>query len=310
MPVAWVGTHRHDARGDNEAYVFTHLFRLRLDLPPGARTLTLPDDEHLRILAITAARNDNDAVVAAQPFTDPEIGTVVHVEAPEKVFIDRTAVTLTSPNPGATIRYTLDGSEPTATSPVYAEPLRLERTTTVKARAFAPGLDDRFVATATFTRVAPRDAAAVAAGVARARPVVPDVRGRLAQTARLRRAQADRPSSPSPPSSFRRTAPPTASAWRARASSRCLPTASTTSSCAPRTRSELRLDGRAVVENESPDFISRFGTAALKAGLHPIEVRYVHGTFFIKGLELEMDVPGAPLAPVPPGRLFHLREAK
>ena len=74
--------------------------------------------------------------------------------------------------------------------------------------------------------------------------------------------------------------------------------------------SELRLDGRAVVENESPDFISRFGTAALKAGLHPIEVRYVHGTFFVKGLELAMDAPGAPLAPVPPGRLFHLREAK
>ncbi len=162
VPVAWVGTHRHDNRGANEAYVFTHLFRLRLDLPPGGRTLTLPDDEHIRVLAITAARNDNDAVVAAQPFTDPAVGTVVHIEAPEKLFLETTAVTLTSPNPGATIRYTLDGSEPMGTSPVYAEPLRLDRTTTVKARAFAAGLDDRFVAAATFTRVAPRDAAAVA----------------------------------------------------------------------------------------------------------------------------------------------------
>ena len=74
--------------------------------------------------------------------------------------------------------------------------------------------------------------------------------------------------------------------------------------------SELRIDGAVVVENESPDFISRFGKAALQAGLHPIEVRFVHGDFFIKGLELAMDAPDKPLAPVAMGRLFHLREPK
>jgi len=74
--------------------------------------------------------------------------------------------------------------------------------------------------------------------------------------------------------------------------------------------SDLRLDGEPVVENESPDFISRFGKAALKGGLHPVEVRYVHADFFIKGLELSMDAPGAPLAPVGAERLFHVREAK
>ena len=74
--------------------------------------------------------------------------------------------------------------------------------------------------------------------------------------------------------------------------------------------SDLRVDGQTVVENESPDFISRFGMAALKGGLHPVEVRYVHADFFIKGLELSMDAPGAPLAPVGPERLFHLKEAR
>ncbi|MHB8080398.1 MAG: alpha-mannosidase, partial [Candidatus Krumholzibacteriia bacterium] len=36
-PVAWVGTHRHDARGRNEAYAFTQVCRYRVDLPRGAR---------------------------------------------------------------------------------------------------------------------------------------------------------------------------------------------------------------------------------------------------------------------------------
>ncbi|HQU33807.1 MAG TPA: glycoside hydrolase family 38 C-terminal domain-containing protein [Thermoanaerobaculaceae bacterium] len=308
VPVGWVGNHRHDARGDNEAYVFTQFFRLRLNLPPGARTVTLPDDDHVRILAATAARNHDDDVVAAQPFTDPTVGTVVHFAAPQGIFIGRTAVMLTSPNPGATIRYTLDGSGPTATSPVYAEPLRLERTTTVKARAFAPGLDDHFVATATYTKVEPKPAAPVAAAS-------------LAPGLSCRTYEGDWPKPPDF-SALKPTGQLTLATVE-------LPTDRSTDRFGMACRgflavpadglyhfklrsadaSELRLDGLPVVENESPDFISRFGTAALKAGLHPIEVRYVHGTFFVKGLELAMDAPGAPLAPVPSGRLFHLQEA-
>lgn len=41
--------------------------------------------------------------------------------------------------PGAEIRYTLDGSEPTERSPRYTAPLALEKTACVRARAFAPG---------------------------------------------------------------------------------------------------------------------------------------------------------------------------
>ncbi len=40
--------------------------------------------------------------------------------------------------PGATIRYTLDGSEPTAASVTYSRPVRLERTTELRARAIHP----------------------------------------------------------------------------------------------------------------------------------------------------------------------------
>jgi hexosaminidase len=40
---------------------------------------------------------------------------------------------------GAPVRYTLDGSEPTATAPRYAAPIRLTKTTRVRARAFPAG---------------------------------------------------------------------------------------------------------------------------------------------------------------------------
>ena len=41
---------------------------------------------------------------------------------------------------GAEIHYTLDGAEPTETSPLYSEPISLTATTTIAAKAFADGL--------------------------------------------------------------------------------------------------------------------------------------------------------------------------
>jgi len=40
---------------------------------------------------------------------------------------------------GVTIRYTLDGSEPTSTSPVYSQPLPVSAITSVRATAFFAG---------------------------------------------------------------------------------------------------------------------------------------------------------------------------
>jgi len=58
----------------------------------------------------------------------------------------------------ATVRYTLDGSDPTAQSPVYAGPVTLTATTTVKARPFtAARPSGRVVSSAKFTRLDPRE---------------------------------------------------------------------------------------------------------------------------------------------------------
>ncbi|MCL2061523.1 MAG: chitobiase/beta-hexosaminidase C-terminal domain-containing protein [Firmicutes bacterium] len=53
--------------------------------------------------------------------------------------------------PNAVIRYTLDGSDPTAASPVYTTPIIINQTTTVRARAFTDGYDPSPIVSWTFT---------------------------------------------------------------------------------------------------------------------------------------------------------------
>jgi alpha-mannosidase len=53
--IAWVGTHRHDGSG-NQPYIGSYLFLYSIDLAAGTRELRLPNDDRLRIMAITLAR--------------------------------------------------------------------------------------------------------------------------------------------------------------------------------------------------------------------------------------------------------------
>ena len=53
--VAWYCSHRHAPDGSNEPYAYSYLFAYPIDLPPGATTLTLPDNDRIRILAISVA---------------------------------------------------------------------------------------------------------------------------------------------------------------------------------------------------------------------------------------------------------------
>jgi len=84
---------------------------------------------------------DSYAAYAPKPTLSKEAG---FYEGPLLVYLD-------APD-GAQIRYTLDGSEPTATSPLYTYPLMLTQTTVVKARTFHNGADElpSFVETNTY----------------------------------------------------------------------------------------------------------------------------------------------------------------
>jgi alpha-mannosidase len=68
-PVAWYASHSHGTDGSNQIYSYSYLYAYTIDLPPGAKTLTLPTDERVRILAITAAQA-GAVTQPAQPLYD------------------------------------------------------------------------------------------------------------------------------------------------------------------------------------------------------------------------------------------------
>ena len=67
--VAWFCSHHHDADGVNVDYSYSYVFAYPLDVPAGAKTLTLPNNDKIRILAVSVAE-EAPAVVAAQPLYD------------------------------------------------------------------------------------------------------------------------------------------------------------------------------------------------------------------------------------------------
>ena len=67
--LAWFASHRHNADGANEYYAYSYLFAYAIDVPAGAKTLTLPNNDKIRVLAITAA-NQRGAVWPVQPLYD------------------------------------------------------------------------------------------------------------------------------------------------------------------------------------------------------------------------------------------------
>jgi alpha-mannosidase len=56
-PVWWAS--HHHAKGRDQIYAYSYLFTLRLDVPEGARTLTLPTDGRVKVFAATTATIDN-----------------------------------------------------------------------------------------------------------------------------------------------------------------------------------------------------------------------------------------------------------
>lgn len=67
VPLAYVGSHRHSQRFGNEAYTFTYMYRICLDIPEGATQLQLPDDKRVAVFAITFSDNYADDVKAVSP---------------------------------------------------------------------------------------------------------------------------------------------------------------------------------------------------------------------------------------------------
>lgn len=67
--MAWYCDHHHDSAGKNIAYRYSYIFGYSIDLPPGAKTVTLPNNDKVRILAVSIA-DENPEIKPVQPLYD------------------------------------------------------------------------------------------------------------------------------------------------------------------------------------------------------------------------------------------------
>jgi alpha-tubulin suppressor-like RCC1 family protein len=89
-------------------------------------------------------------VKVSEPGFNWKVGTPAFVPVP-KSYTTTQSVSLSSATSGATIRYTTDGTDPTASSAIYSVPIPVTATTTIKAFASKSGMPDSNVATGPFT---------------------------------------------------------------------------------------------------------------------------------------------------------------
>jgi alpha-mannosidase len=67
--VAWYCSHHHNAVGENVTYRYSYLFAYPIDMPDGTKSIKLPDNDKIRILAISVAE-ENPRVKPVQSLYD------------------------------------------------------------------------------------------------------------------------------------------------------------------------------------------------------------------------------------------------
>ena len=95
---------------------------------------------HWRLQAVTVTYSTGGTPTCVAPTFSPAAGT----------FITAQSVEISTKTEGATIYYTLDGSDPTGESTAYTEAVTISKTTTIKAIAVRDGYNNSSVASATY----------------------------------------------------------------------------------------------------------------------------------------------------------------
>ena len=133
-------------------------------------TVTATPDNNYELATLTytyaGVANPIDIDQTTMKFTMPAADVTVHATFSEVVietvatptftpeageYSEAQNVTIACATEGATIHYTLDGTDPTANSDTYTTTLAISETTTVKAIAMKEGMNDSEIATATYT---------------------------------------------------------------------------------------------------------------------------------------------------------------
>ena len=72
--IAHIGTHRHQGDVGNLPYDFSYMYMVSLDIPEGARTVTLPENKNVAVFAMTASDNGIDDVLPVSgTFIRPDV---------------------------------------------------------------------------------------------------------------------------------------------------------------------------------------------------------------------------------------------
>jgi len=112
------------------------------------------DNNYFRIQYASGATSGNvyisNIVIEYSESTNPAAATPTF-SVPTGVYTDPQSVTIATATDGASIYYTTDGSDPTASSTLYTTPVTVSTTTTIKAIAVKEGIDNSYIATATYT---------------------------------------------------------------------------------------------------------------------------------------------------------------
>ncbi|MGO4213147.1 glycoside hydrolase family 38 C-terminal domain-containing protein, partial [Terriglobus sp. YAF25] len=70
--LAWYASHIHTPQGLNQPYQYSYLFAYPIDLAEGAKTITLPNNDKIRILAISTAQESEKLTVATSLLEAPK----------------------------------------------------------------------------------------------------------------------------------------------------------------------------------------------------------------------------------------------
>ncbi|SMO42281.1 alpha-1,2-mannosidase, putative [Saccharicrinis carchari] len=84
--------------------------------------------------------------------------SIPYVSSEISFFENKVDIVCGSATPGAEIRYTTDGSEPTEASALYTEPFGVDKTTDIRLRAFKTGYEASSISNYTATKAVPQDA--------------------------------------------------------------------------------------------------------------------------------------------------------
>ncbi|QOJ00244.1 MAG: alpha-L-fucosidase [Phycisphaeraceae bacterium] len=170
-------------KGDGSTQLFLHLFEIPsdgrvlvpglLNPPEGARLLLPPETSRAAMLPVS--RSDEGVVVDLSDLSayardslspvpvitlwingEPDVVIPPTIDAPTEIFVGSHEVTITNHVRGAEVRFTADGRDPTASSLLYRQPLRITRTMTIAARAFRGGEPVGPIVRRTFTNAPPR----------------------------------------------------------------------------------------------------------------------------------------------------------